>query len=83
MARPTVRELILPTALTVTTFAILAACGGEDDDAKSSSAAVVACAELQSGDCEKCKDDQGKTTCGPAKDCYATSTGGCTPGNNS
>lgn len=82
MAGTRVRELLLPTALTVTTFAIVAACGG-DDETKKSSAAVVACSELPSDGCEKCEDDQGKVTCGPKKDCYATSSGGCTPGNNS
>jgi hypothetical protein len=68
--------------LTVTTFVIVAACGGEDEPQQKSSA-VVACSELQSDDCEKCKDDNGKVTCGPKNDCYATSSGGCTPGNNS
>lgn len=82
MARSTVREFLLPTALTVTTFAIVLACGGDDEPAKKS-AAVAACADVPSNGCEKCKDDQGKTTCGPSKDCYATSSGGCTPGNTS
>jgi len=83
MARPTVRELILPTALTVSTFLIVAACGGDDDNTSSSSAAVSACADLPGDACQKCKDDNGKTTCGPYKDCYSTSSGGCTTGNNS
>lgn len=83
MTRPTVRELVLPTALTVTTFLVIAACGDEDEDKKQRSSQVSACADLPSGACARCKDEQGKTTCGPSKDCYATSSGGCTTGNNS
>ncbi|MFO0566369.1 MAG: hypothetical protein U0263_11940 [Polyangiaceae bacterium] len=78
----TVRDFILPTALTVTTFVVVAACGGDDDDSGKQSAAVVACSEAPT-DCQKCKDDQGKVKCGPGKDCYSTASGGCEPGNNS
>lgn len=82
MARAIVRDLILPTALTVTTFVVVAACGGDDDETQKTSGAVVACAELPSNACQKCKDDNGKATCGPNQDCYSTTTGGCTAGNN-
>jgi hypothetical protein len=83
MARTILRDLVLPSALTVTTFAIVMACGGDDDETGKSSGAVVACAELQSGDCKKCEDDQGKAKCGPSKSCYATANGGCTTGGSS
>ena len=83
MARPIVRELLLPTALSVTTFAVVLAGGGDDDETQKNTSAVVAGSELASGDCEPCKDDQGKTTCGPTKDCYKTSSGGCKTGGSS
>jgi hypothetical protein len=84
MSRPIVRELILPAALTVTTFVLVAACGGDDDeDTGKGSSAVVACADLSSGDCAKCKEDDGKVSCGPSKNCFATSSGGCSTGSNS
>ena len=80
------RKLILPTALTVTTFAaigiVVSACGGDDDDSKESSQAVVACSELPSGACELCKDDQGKTTCGPYNDCYKDIDNKCHTGSS-
>ena len=80
------RKLLLPAALTVTTFAavgVVVACGGDDDDTGSSSQNVGACAEAPAGACELCKDDNGKVTCGPAKDCYIDVNKECHYGSNS
>jgi hypothetical protein len=85
MAWTGTRKLILPAALSVTSFAaasVIVACGGDDEGSGKTSSQVVACADAPSGACEKCKDDQGKVTCGPAKDCYPTNAGTCEPGSS-
>jgi hypothetical protein len=76
------RQLVLPTALTVTSFAVVLACGGEDEPEKKTTSAVVACSEAPTS-CQKCKDDTGKVICGPSQDCYADTSGGCAPGGSS
>jgi hypothetical protein len=81
----TARHLILPAALTVTTFAVVgvvAACGG-DDDTNQKKEASTKCADLPGGSCELCLDDNGKTTCGPTQDCYIDSDHNCQPGGSS
>lgn len=86
MAWKGARQLVLPAALTVTTFAavgVVVSCGGDDDSSGKSSQAVAACADKPSDACEKCKDDKGKVTCGPKQDCYPTASGGCQDGNSS
>lgn len=77
------RQLILPTALTVSTFAVVLACGGDDEDTKKSSQSAGKCADLPGGSCQKCEDDTGKVTCGPAQDCFSGTDGYCHPGGSS
>jgi hypothetical protein len=81
------RQLILPAALTVTTFAVaaaIAACGGDDDSSKKSSnvSGLALCADLPSDACELCNDN-GKKTCGPYKDCYIDPSDECHTGGGS
>jgi hypothetical protein len=77
-----VRRLILPTALTVTTFGVVLACGS-DDEPKKSSAALTPCADKPSGSCQRCTDPNGKATCGPSSDCYLGTDDACHPGGSS
>ena len=87
MAWNDTRRLILPTALTVTTFAVAAAvvvaCGSDDESTKKSPQPVGACAELPSSDCVLCTDADGKAKCGPVKDCYIDFDKECHPGGYS
>jgi hypothetical protein len=82
------RQLILPAALTVTTFAVgavIAACGGGDDDSSKKSSNVnglALCSDLPSDACELCNDN-GKRTCGPYKDCYIDPSDECHKGGSS
>lgn len=78
-----VRHLVLPAALTVTTFAVVMACGGDDDDKKSTSQAVGPCADAPPSACQKCEDDTGKVKCGPSTDCFSGTDGYCHPGGSS
>lgn len=75
------KQLIMPTALTVSTFVVVLACGSEDEDTKKSPPAAGKCAELSG--CQLCEDDTGKVTCGPAQDCYKGTDGYCHPGGSS
>jgi hypothetical protein len=77
------RDLILPTALTVTTFAIVLACGGDDEPKKQSSSALSNCADESLSACVRCKDSSGKAKCGPSGDCYADTSGNCHTGSSS
>ena len=86
MAWNDTRRLILPTALTVTTFAVAAAvvvACGSDDETKKSAQPVGACADQPAGDCVLCTDANGKAVCGPVKDCYIDVDKECHPGGYS
>lgn len=77
------RQLILPAALTVTTFAVAGAvmsCGGGDTSKKQQ--AVSACKDLPSDACEKCKDPQGDVICGPSSNCYDAAGNTCVYGSS-
>ena len=82
MAWKGARNLLLPAALSVTSFSVVMACGGEDEP-KKQSAALTPCADHPSGSCVRCTDDNGKATCGPANDCYYGADDKCYPGSNS
>ena len=86
MAWTGARKLILPAALTVTTFAtvgIVMACGGDDENTKKKAEASVKCTDEPAGACELCLDGTGKTTCGPSKDCYIDVNNECHAGGSS
>ncbi|HMR76495.1 MAG TPA: hypothetical protein PKD61_15340 [Polyangiaceae bacterium] len=76
------RLLILPAALSVTSFGVVLACGSEDDES-TQSVALEACADKPSGSCQRCEDPNGKATCGPSKDCFLEAGGKCSPGGSS
>jgi hypothetical protein len=86
MAWNDTRRLILPTALTVTTFAVAAAvvvaCGG-DDETKKVAQPVGPCADQEPNACVLCTDADGKAKCGPVKDCYPDVDNECHPGGYS
>jgi hypothetical protein len=82
MAWKGTRHLILPAALTVTSFVVVMACGSEDEP-KQQSSALTPCADHPGGSCQRCTDDNGKATCGPANDCYLGVDDKCYPGGNS
>jgi hypothetical protein len=77
------RQFLLPAALSVTSFGVVLACGGEDDEPTQSTAALEECADKPAASCQRCKDTDGKATCGPAKDCYAEVGNKCSPGGTS
>jgi hypothetical protein len=76
------RQLILPAALAVTTFAVAGAimsCGGGSSPAPKK---YTACKDLPNSYCQKCKDSQGDVICGPSTtNCY-DANGGCVPGSS-
>jgi len=77
------RQLILPAALTVTTFAVAGAvmsCGGGSSPTPQSTA--KACKDLPSDACDKCKDSQGDVVCGPSSNCYDAAGGTCVYGSS-
>lgn len=77
------RRLILPAALTVTTFAVAGAvmsCGSDSAPQKTST--KTACKDLPSSACEKCKDNQGNVVCGPSTDCYNAAGDTCVYGSS-
>lgn len=75
------RHLILPTALTVSTFAVVLACGGDDEETSKTPQSAGKCADLSG--CQLCEDDTGKVTCGPSSDCFKGTDGYCHPGGSS
>ncbi len=77
------RQLILPAALSVTSFGVVLACGGEDEEPAQAAAALEACADKPSGSCQRCEDANGKATCGPSKDCFLETGNKCSPGSSS
>jgi hypothetical protein len=81
MAWKGTRHLILPAALSVTTFAVVMACGS-DDEPKKQSSALTPCDDAPAGSCQRCLDADGKPTCGPATDCYVAGDK-CEPGSSS
>ncbi len=77
------RRLILPAALTVTTFVVagaVASCSGGDTQKKSS--AVAACKDVPSDACQKCKDNTGNVICGPSSNCYDAAGDTCVYGSS-
>ena len=76
------RQLILPAALSVTSFGVVLACGGEDEEPSQSTAALENCADKPSSSCQRCKDANGKATCGPSKNCFSDVDNKCSPGSS-
>lgn len=67
MSWPGIRRLILPTALSVTSFGVTLACGSDDD---SKQQPLVQCSEVTSTTCQKCLTPDGGLACEPSTTCF-------------